>query len=265
MTRLMKKFTLIELLVVISIIAILAALLLPALRRAKDAANHISCVNNLKQIAVGAIAYAGDNKEYGPDRIVDDGATRWNGGLMNAYLGSNKKTSRISDCRLARCPGASSKVINSSSPGCVNSGGDMFTSYSLIFGHGDGSTYNTGTVRDDIVAKSGFYTNEGKLATVQNTRELGRDINVRDTTINTAQQASKQPLASCSFQYNNADALYYSSGSYPDLAHFGKAPHVYVDCHVKSITVRQLYVQRTPVNNIYYLKFRYNTMLFADK
>ena len=93
--RLREGFTLIELLVVVAIIAVLAAMLLPALQRAKGTAKLAICTNNLRQLYLAAMNYANDNNDY-PPLTCDYTATWWQVGgypitwpyLLMPYLGS---------------------------------------------------------------------------------------------------------------------------------------------------------------------------------
>lgn len=71
-----RGFTLIELLVVIAIVVVLAALLLPALARAKEQARRVKCISNLKQISLAVKDFALDHDWKNPwHAAVSDGGT----------------------------------------------------------------------------------------------------------------------------------------------------------------------------------------------
>ena len=114
-----RGFTLIELLVVISIIAVLASMLMPALKMVRTAAYSTKCVANVRQIGLGMYGYMDDYESCFPPQRVDwpdtaiyghtsvsDGAVYWpSADIVGKYLELKENNAWVTSTnRVWRCP-----------------------------------------------------------------------------------------------------------------------------------------------------------------
>lgn len=102
-------FTLVELLVVIGIISLLVALLLPALGKAREAANRIACASNMRQVGQAFFMYTAQNRQTLPAALYLDPSglearnVSWDVALQ-PFLGYRAVTGKPADVKALRCP-----------------------------------------------------------------------------------------------------------------------------------------------------------------
>ncbi|MDB5329454.1 MAG: epsG 2 [Phycisphaerales bacterium] len=159
-------FTLVELLVVIGIIAVLIAILMPALRRAREEARRVQCASNLRQIAIALNSYANENKEYYPhcaSQGIGHTSEDWvwwqpvqdiNESQVARYLGARADNLQT----LLRCP--SDELSIHQHPGRI----PYFYSYTLNYMLG---TDNTGDLPMGDRKRSHVHNPSGKILMVE--------------------------------------------------------------------------------------------------
>lgn len=219
-------FTLVELLVVIGIIALLIAILLPALSVARESASSLKCLSNLRQMAIAAHLYANENQGYYPPALMSGSdanytyAYNWDYTIITERVSPFKAKyepgllwAGQADLQIQQCPSFYGKAMALNNP---------YTGYN----------YNTSYIGRGLLIASGIFDPPARVVKVRRPSEtaLFGDGQYKDG----ANKYMRSPTASGYISDNGVSRF----GGTQGFRHRGRTNVAFCDGHAESLSQR---------------------------